>query len=75
MGVLASIQQAQILEGFLLQRYQYASYDLLPLNGIVLQAIGHHVVDILHKDNVSLNLVQVLNQSTVSTWTEQQRTV
>ena len=74
-GVLARIQQLEIFEGFLLQSNQNTSDDLFPQNGIALQTVGHYIVNVLHKDNVGLNLVQILNQRTMSTWTEQQGTI
>ena len=72
MGVLAAIQQVQIVESFLLQRYQHTGDNLLPLYGVSLQTVGHDVVDVLDEDDISLNLVQVLNQRAVTAGTEQQ---
>ena len=74
-SIFASIQQLKILERFLLQGNQHTCYDLFPQYGVALQPIRHHVINVLHKNNVGIYLVQVLNQRTMSTWTEQQGTV
>ena len=71
----SGIEQSQVFKSFLLQGHQDAGNDLLPLYGLRLQTVGHHVVNVLDEDDVGLNLVQVLYQRTVSAGTEQQRAV
>ena len=71
----AFIQNTQILKGFLLQGYQHTSDNLLPDDGICLQTIRNNVVDILDEDDISLYLVEVLDEGTMATRTEQQRTI
>ena len=74
-GVLARVEQAHIVEGFLLEGDEHAGYNLLPLYGVSLEAVGYDVVDVLDEDDVGINLVEVLNQCSVASGTEEQRTV
>ena len=69
------VEQLQIAEGLLLQADQHAGYHLLPFHGLRLQAVGHHVVDVLDEDHIGGNLVQVLDQRTVTARTEQHRAI
>ena len=73
--VNSCIQQTQIFESLLLQFYQYTSNNLLPDNCFRLQTVRHDIINILHKDNICFNLIKVLYQGTMTTGTEQQRTI
>ena len=41
-------------------------------NSILFQAIGHHIIYILDKDNIGIQVIQILNQRAVPSRTEQQ---
>ena len=75
MIIFAAIQQFQIFKRLLLKSHQYPGNQFLVSNGFVLQAVGHHIINILNKYNIRIQVVQVFNQSTVTTGTEQQLTV
>ena len=66
------IQGFQILETKLLKIDKNTSNDLLVIYGFRLQPVWHNVVNVLYKDDVGVNLVQILNEGPVSARTEQQ---
>ena len=72
MIVLTRIQYLQVIESLLLQSNQYTSNHLLPCNSLALQTIRNHVVDILDKYYISIYLVEVLDERTMTARTEQQ---
>ena len=55
--------------------YEYAGNHLLVINGLSLEPIGQHVIDVLDKDDVGIDLGQGLNQCAVTSGAEQQRAV
>ena len=69
------IENLEVLEGLLLKGYQYARQYLLPLYSLGLQTVGYYVVDILNEDHIGLDLVEILDEGTVTAWTEQQRAI
>ena len=71
----SAVEHPQILECLLLQGDENAGNDLLPLHGLGLQAVGHHVVDVLDEYHVGLNLVQVLDKGAMASRAEEQRAV
>ena len=73
--VLARVEHLEVFESLLLQGYQYACNNLFPFYSLRLQAVWHHVIDVLNEDNVGVNLVEVLYQRTVTTRTEQERAI
>ncbi len=66
------IELMEVSEGLLLQGYQYTGDNLLPLDGLGLQAVGNDIIDILDEDDISLDLIEILNQGTMTTGTEEQ---
>ena len=48
---------------------------MLPSDRLGLQAVGHHIVDILDEHHVGINLVEILDECTMSARTEQERAV
>ena len=75
MGIFTRIKQTDVIESALLQRYENTSYDFLKAHRWVFQAVGYHIIYILNKDNISIDVVQVFNQRSMTTWTEQNRTI
>ena len=70
--IFAAVKQFEVLECLLLQGDEYAGNQFLISNGVFLQFVGNNVVDVLDKDNIGIEVIQVLNQRAVSTGTEQQ---
>ena len=75
MVVLTRIQNFQIIESLLLQSNQYTCNHLLPGNSLSLQAIRNHIVNILDEYHISIYLVEVLDECTMTARTEQQRAI
>ena len=75
MSILSAIQQFEVFECLLLESNQYTSDQLLVCNSFVLQTIWNYVVNVLDEDNVCIEVVQVFDQCTVTTRTEQQLTI
>lgn len=73
--VFAAFEQFHVFEGLLLHRDENAGDELLIGDGIVFQTVGHDVVDILDEDDISVEVVQVLNQSAMATGPEEDGTV
>ena len=72
MIVLTGIQYLQIIESLLLESNQYTCNHLLPGNSLALQAIRNHVIDVLDEYYISIDLVEVLDERTMTARTEQQ---
>ena len=72
MCIFTAIQQFQIFKYLLLQSNQYPRNQLFIRNSILFQAIGHHIIYILDKDNIGIQVIQILNQRAVPSRTEQQ---
>ena len=75
MVVLSGIQYLQVIECLLLQSNQYTCNHLLPGNSLCLQAIRNHIIDVLDEYYISINLIEVLDESAMTAWTEQQRSI
>ena len=75
MSVLACIEQTDVFECLLLEGNQHTSNNLLEAHGGVFQTVGHYIIDILDENHISIDIVEVLNQSTMTTRTEQNSTV
>ena len=73
--VLPAFEYAGIFKGFLLERDKHAGYDLFPLHGLGLEAVGHNVVNVLYKDYVGIDFVEVLYQRAMTGGPEEQRAV
>ena len=71
-GVFAAIELAQIGKHLLLQTYKHACQQLFVAHRVSLQSVGHHIVYVLDKHHVGVNVVQIFNQSAMSARTEQQ---
>ena len=69
---MSAIQQAQVIESLCLQSYQHAGQQFLVSNGITFQTVGHHIINVLDEYHISIQVVQVFNQRTVTTRTEEQ---
>ena len=65
----------QCLKHPFLLRYQHTGKDLFVTHRVFLQPIRYHVIDILDEDDVCVLLIQVLDQRTVTSRTEEQLTV
>ena len=61
----------QFVEHFLLLGNQHTRKELLIAHGVAFEAIWHHIVDILDEDDIRVLLVEILDERTVSTWTEE----
>ena len=59
-------------ERLALHIHQHTGDNLLPKYGIGLQAVGHHIVYVLDKDNIALQVVEVLYECSMTSGTEQQ---
>ena len=68
---LAAIEQTQVTEYLLLRINKHTSDDLLPEDRIALQAVWHNIIDVLDEDNVALQVVEILDERTMPTRTEQ----
>ena len=71
----AGIQQTEILERFLLKSDEHTGDNLLIGDSLALQTVGHYIVNILDEDDIGVNLIEILNKSTMTTGTEEQRSV
>ena len=69
--ILALVESLQVSESLLLERHEHTGDNLLVVHGVLLQAVGHHVVDILDEDDVGVDVVQVLNECAMASGTEQ----
>ena len=72
MCIFATLQQLQITKHLLLQGNQYTSQQFLISDGVCLELIRYHIVDILDKNDVSIEVVKILNQGSMTTRTEEQ---
>ena len=59
----------------LLQREKHRSDHLLVGYGVPFQRVGQNVVDILDENHIGIDFVEIFEQSAVSGWAEQQRTI
>ena len=75
MVILATVKQTEVSKSLLLQGNQDTGNHLLVFHGVTLQTVGYHIVDVLDEDHIGIDLVQILNQCTMTTGTEQQRSV
>ena len=75
MIIKTRVKQIQVFESLLLKSNQNTSNNLLIGNCICFQAIWHYIINVLHKDNVGINLIQILDQSAMTSWTEQQAAI
>ena len=66
------IQRFQIVESLLLQFNEHARNHLFIVNGVGLQTVGHHIVDVLHKDDVSLDSIEIVDERPMTSRTEEQ---
>ena len=73
--ILSAVEQFEVFECLFLQGHEYAGNQFFISNGVGFQFIGYYVVDILDEDNISVEIVQVLDQCTVPTRTEQEFTI
>ena len=71
----ANLQNLQILKCLLLQLKQQTSQRLLILYGIAATLVGCYVVNIFYEDDIGVNIVQILNQCTVTCRAEQELTL
>ena len=74
-GVRTRLKYAQIFECLLLGVNEDTSQHLLIQYGIGLDTVGHYVVDVLDEHYVGIDVVEVLDESTMTAWTEQQSAV
>ena len=70
-----AVEGAESVEGLLSQFKEHSGEYLFVNHGGVLHPVGHHVVDVLDKDEVGALLVEVFYQGTVATGTEHQASV
>ena len=70
--VFTIVEKAQVGKHLLLHLNQNTCDNLLPEDGIGFQSVGHHIVDVLDEDDVAIEVVEILDESAVSAWTEEQ---
>ena len=73
--ILATLKGAQQLESLVLQAEQLTSQHLLIGHRVGLARVGSYIVDILHKNHISIQRVQVGKQCAVTCGTEEQLTL
>ena len=71
MAIVPTVQLTQISKSFLLQFYQNTGQHLLVSNRIPFQTIRHHIIYILHENDIGLQIIQILDKRPMSAWTEQ----
>ena len=69
------IKTTQISECLSLQRNEHTSQQTFIGYGIILQTIGYHIINILDKYDVSIQIIQVLDKCAMATGTEYQTTI
>ena len=72
MAVMTTIQQFQIIESLFLQSNQHTGKQFFISYSIVFQTVGHDIINILDKYDISIQIVQIFNQSTMTSRTEKQ---
>ena len=75
MAIVPTVQLTQISKGFLLQLYQNTGQHLLVSNRIPFQTIRHHIIYILHENDIGLQIIQIFDKRTVPAGAEQKLTV
>ena len=75
MSISATVQKFQISKCLLLQSNQYSGNQLFVEHSITFQLIGHHIIDILNKDHICIQVIQIFDQCTMAARTEQQLTI
>ena len=63
------------MKSLLLERYQYTGNQFLIKHCIAFQFIRNHIVNVLNKNNIRIQIIQILNQRTMPAGTEQKLTV
>ena len=71
-AVVTAIKQFQVFESLFLQCNQYTGQQFLISNGVALKPVGNHIINILDEYHVGIQVVQVFNQSAMTTRTEKQ---
>ena len=71
MSVLAAVEQFEIFECLLLLAYQHTCDEFFVFHCLGLQAVWHHIVNVLDEDDVGIEVVQVFNQRAVTSWAEE----
>ena len=74
-AVLAAVEQTQIGEDLLLYLDEETGNDLFPEDCIGLQSVGHNVVDVLDEDDVAAQIVEVLDECTMASGSEEKLAV
>ena len=74
-SVRTRLKYAQVFECLLLSVDKYTCQHLLIQYGIGLDTIGYYVVDILDEHYICIDVVEVLDEGAMATWTEQQSAV
>ena len=75
MSIFAVLKAEEIAEDLLLEADEHTTDDLLVLDGDWLELVWHHVVDILHEDDICLKLVEILDECAMTAWTEHKASV
>ena len=74
-GIVSGLQLLEIGENLLLHGNEHAAENLFVLDRDRFEFVGHHVVDVFHKDNVGILFVEVLNERSVTARTEHKLSV
>ena len=72
---IAQVGVLERLEDALLLRYQHTGKDLFVTNRIFLETVRHHIINVFDENDIGILLVEVLDERTMTTRTEEQLTV
>ena len=75
MVVQTRVEHLEIFERLLLKGHQDTCNHLLVGHGVSLQAIRHHIIDVLDEHHVGINLIEVLDKCAMTPRTEEQRAI
>ena len=70
-GILLGVKQAQVFKYLFLDAYQDSGQKFLVSYCVGLEMIRNHVVNILDKDDVGVQVIEVLDEGAVTSGTEQ----
>ncbi|CCZ70987.1 oRF2 [Bacteroides sp. CAG:702] len=72
MAIMTTIQQFQIIECLFLKRHQHTCQQFFVGHSIFFQPVRNHVINVLDKHNIGIQIIQVFNQCSMTTRTEYQ---
>ena len=72
---IAALEFLEISKGLALQGDEHTGKEFLIGNGVALQTVGHHVIDVLDEDDVGIDVVEIFNECAMTSGTEEQTAV